>query len=177
MEAMRMNGDRNHRNQRRMPIRCKCGSEAWSKANPGKLYYACTIKGPNCDWIGWVNDHKCDCKYFTMKLEAENRNLKLFLIISWMFFFCLLLCTNYRCSSITDHCNQLLWINLHYTNNSSNMSIKFPAIIFKCTKLKQEPQKPNRKVVHMQHKIQVGTTETKQKGCPYEHKSQTKSTK
>ncbi|KAL4555307.1 hypothetical protein LXL04_037923 [Taraxacum kok-saghyz] len=47
-----------------------------------------SLQGPNCDWIGWVNDHKCDCQYFTMKLEAENRNLKLFLIISWIFFVC-----------------------------------------------------------------------------------------
>ncbi|KAL4577442.1 hypothetical protein LXL04_013551 [Taraxacum kok-saghyz] len=88
---LNQNGDRNHRNQRRMAIRCNCGAEAvirtsWSKANPGKLYYACTIKGPNCDWIGWVNDHKCDCKHFRMKLEAENQNLKLLLFISWMFF-------------------------------------------------------------------------------------------
>ncbi|KAL4583138.1 hypothetical protein LXL04_007703 [Taraxacum kok-saghyz] len=57
---------------------------SWSKANPGKLYYACTIKCPNCDWIRWINDHKCDCQYFTMKLEAENHNLKLLLIISWI---------------------------------------------------------------------------------------------
>ncbi|KAL4576020.1 hypothetical protein LXL04_012108 [Taraxacum kok-saghyz] len=74
-----------------MAIRCNCGSEAvirtsWSKANPGKLYYACTIKGPNYNWIGWVNDNICDCQYFTMKLEAENRHLKFFLIFSWLFF-------------------------------------------------------------------------------------------
>ncbi|KAL4582553.1 hypothetical protein LXL04_007105 [Taraxacum kok-saghyz] len=134
---LNQNGDRNHRNQRRMAIPCNCGAEAgirtsWSKANRGKLYYACTIKGPNCDRIGWVNDHKYTeednsngdenevdimtslgyvfgehkdcCKHFRMKLEAENQNLKLLLFISWMFF-CPLLCTNYRCRLKTDHCN------------------------------------------------------------------------
>ncbi|KAL4555697.1 hypothetical protein LXL04_038325 [Taraxacum kok-saghyz] len=74
-----------------MAIRCNSDAEAvirtsWSKANPGKLYYACTIKGPKCNWIGWVNDQKCDCKHLRMKIEAENRNLKLLLFISWIFF-------------------------------------------------------------------------------------------
>nr|KAJ0209438.1 hypothetical protein LSAT_V11C400216550 [Lactuca sativa] len=74
-------------------IKCNCGATAvirtsYSKRNPGKLYYACTIKGPLCKFIGWVNDYDqdCDCMAFRMKLEEQNRKLKLYLVISWGFF-------------------------------------------------------------------------------------------
>nr|KAJ0205245.1 hypothetical protein LSAT_V11C500294480 [Lactuca sativa] len=45
-------------------------------------------KGPLCKFIGWVNDYDqdCDCMAFRMKLEEQNRKLKLYLVISWVFF-------------------------------------------------------------------------------------------
>nr|KAJ0200594.1 hypothetical protein LSAT_V11C600341180 [Lactuca sativa] len=70
-------------------IKCNCGATvvirtSYSKRNPGKLYYACTVK-----FIGWVNDYDqdCDCMAFRMKLEEQNRKLKLYLVISWFFLF------------------------------------------------------------------------------------------
>nr|KAJ0201219.1 hypothetical protein LSAT_V11C600330320 [Lactuca sativa] len=74
-------------------IKCNCGATAvirtsYSKRIPGKLYYACTVKGPLCKFIGWVNDYDqdCDCMAFRMKLEEQNRKLKLYLVISWLVF-------------------------------------------------------------------------------------------
>nr|KAJ0193494.1 hypothetical protein LSAT_V11C800393180 [Lactuca sativa] len=60
-------------------IKCNCGATvvictSYSKRNPGKLYYACTVK--DCDYMA-----------FRMKLEEQNRKLKLYLVISWVFFF------------------------------------------------------------------------------------------
>nr|KAJ0213124.1 hypothetical protein LSAT_V11C400223740 [Lactuca sativa] len=74
-------------------IKCNCGATtvirtSYSKRNPGKLYYACTVKGPLCKFIGWVNDYDQDCDFmaFRMKHEEQNRKLKLYLVISWVFF-------------------------------------------------------------------------------------------
>lgn len=77
---------------------CNCGAEAviqtsWSKDNSGRrCFYGCINKGPNCKFLGWVDDQMCGCKesIHNHKLEEKNRKLKIYLGLSWIMFVCIL---------------------------------------------------------------------------------------
>ncbi|GKA34573.1 zinc finger, GRF-type containing protein [Tanacetum coccineum] len=60
---------------------CSCGRVAviktsWTGSHPGRRFYACTIQGPCCRWIDWVDPPMCprSIQIIPGLLRARNRH-------------------------------------------------------------------------------------------------------
>ncbi|KAI3767413.1 hypothetical protein L2E82_17512 [Cichorium intybus] len=58
--------------------------------NPGRQFYACSNKMLNCGFNGWVDEDNVVARIQRdrelRRLQLENRNLKIVLVLSWMLF-------------------------------------------------------------------------------------------
>ncbi|KAL8224509.1 hypothetical protein R6Q57_019984 [Mikania cordata] len=108
-KVVRLQSTKTHQSEM---VFCWCGKVAivrtsWTDKNPGRRFYLCPDKGSNCRFIRWLDPVICDRSMVIIpgllksknevetnlqSSEAANGQLKKYLIISWIGFFCLVDC-------------------------------------------------------------------------------------